>query len=279
MGRRVIALSSEVTTMRDGTQLGYTMCQGSRSNGDQQLVLIHSLAMDRSFWNAVVSRLPEDIDVLVYDCRGHGRSEKSDKGYTTDLFADDLSDLMDAVGWPSAVVAGASMGGCVALAFAIDYAERVTGLGLFDTTAYYGDEAPAQWLARAEKAVDEGFGALAKFQQSRWFGEVFLAENPDTVADVLDIFMANDAHAYKRTCIMLGNCDTRPGLASLTMPVRILVGSHDYATPVAMAEVMASAIPDARLRILQGGHHFTPIEMPDEITSELTTLIQETSQI
>ena len=61
--------------------------------------------------------------------------------------------MFAAIGWTSAVVAGASMGGCVSLAFAGRHSARVRGLGLFDTTAWYGAEAPAQWAERADKAV------------------------------------------------------------------------------------------------------------------------------
>ena len=56
--------------------------------------------------------------------------------YTATQFADDLAQLMTHVGWPDAVVAGCSMGGCVAQAFAANYANRTKGACLIDTTAW-----------------------------------------------------------------------------------------------------------------------------------------------
>ncbi len=64
-------------------------------------------------------------------------------------FARDLAELFDHVGWQNAVVAGCSMGGCVAQALAGLYPSRVSALGLIDTTAWYGEDAPAQWRERA----------------------------------------------------------------------------------------------------------------------------------
>ena len=89
--------------------------------------------------------------MLIYDCRGHGASDKPAGPYTTTLFARDLADLMDHVGWPSAAVAGASMGGSISLMFAGAFPQRTNALGLIDTTAWYGAEAPAQWAGRAER--------------------------------------------------------------------------------------------------------------------------------
>jgi 3-oxoadipate enol-lactonase len=75
-------------------------------------------------------------------------------------FADDLADLMTELRWEKALVAGASMGGCVALALAQRHPQRTAALGLIDTTAWYGEEAPAQWEERARKALQGGLASL-----------------------------------------------------------------------------------------------------------------------
>src|SRR5258708_6386761 len=60
----------------------------------QHVVLIHSLAMDRSFWRPVAERLARNASVLIHDCRGHGRSDKTHGPVTVELHADDLADLL-----------------------------------------------------------------------------------------------------------------------------------------------------------------------------------------
>jgi 3-oxoadipate enol-lactonase len=241
-------------------------------------VLIHSLAMDRLFWRPVVERLADHAAVLTYDCRGHGESDKPKGPYTVELFAGDLADLLDHVGWLSAVVAGASMGGCIALAFAAAHPLRTAGLGLIDTTAWYGPEAPKQWAERASRAATAGMGALVEFQTTRWFGDAFRKQRPDVVKHCVDVFLRNEVAAYVETCNMLGAADLRAALPAMTMPTAIVVGEEDYATPVAMAEAMHQAIAGSTLTVLKGGRHLTPLEMPDAIAQELRALMQQANK-
>ena len=143
----------ESIPVRDGTRLAYRLSKG---NGSGRVVLIYSLAMDGSFWDRVAPLLKDHADVLVYDCRGHGQSDKPEGPYTIELFADDLADLLDRIGWRSATVCGASMGGSVAIAFAAAYPERVDGLGLFDTTCWYGRTHPRNGRsARKRRSMTE----------------------------------------------------------------------------------------------------------------------------
>jgi 3-oxoadipate enol-lactonase len=240
-----------------------------------RIALIHSLAMDHSFWDPVVVRLKDVAQILIYDCRGHGASDKPDGPYTIALFADDLATLFDAIGWENAIVAGASMGGSVALGFAARHAERISGLGLFDTTAWYGENAPASWEERAAKARQEGLAGLVGFQKTRWFGDGFREAHPDIVEASVATFLKNDIAAYAETCRMLGHFDLRDSLGGIAVPTAIAVGEEDYATPPAMANALHAAIGNSTLHVLTGGRHLTPLEKPDEIASELRNLIAQ----
>ncbi|MES2756741.1 MAG: alpha/beta hydrolase [Pseudomonadota bacterium] len=254
---------------RDGTELSYRLLKGA---GKGRCVLIHSLAMDASFWDRVAAQLVAAADVLVYDCRGHGRSGDLRGPYSVALHADDLADLLDAVGWPRAVVAGSSMGGCIALAFAAAYPRRVAALCLIDTTAWYGPNAVQQWEERGQKGRQEGMQSLVAFQKSRWVSDAFLAQHGDVVDAAIAVFLANDTAAYLETCRMLGAVDQRAALPGFAFPTRIVVGAEDYATPVAMAEAMRDAIPGATLRVIDAVRHFTPLECPAQIADELKAL-------
>jgi 3-oxoadipate enol-lactonase len=255
---------------RDGTNLAYTLVDAG--SAAPRLALVHSLAMDRSFWAPVAERLAGKASLLLFDCRGHGASDKPAGPYTVELFADDLADLLDHAGWTAAAVAGASMGGCVSLGFAARYPQRTTALGLIDTTACY-DAMPA-WLERAEKAKQGGLGSLVAFQTTRWFGDGFRAAHQDTVQHCVDVFLRNDLAAYAETCRMLGACDLRAALPRLRMPTAVLVGEEDYATPVKMAQELHDGIAGSTLTVLAGGRHLTPIERPDEIAGVLLRLAQ-----
>jgi Predicted hydrolases or acyltransferases (alpha/beta hydrolase superfamily) len=257
----------------DGTRVSYQLLENAGA-GDARIALVHSLAMDHTFWLPVAERLASSASVLVYDCRGHGASDKPAGPYTTELFGRDLADLMDHVGWTSAAVAGASMGGCISMAFAAAFPQRIKALGLIDTTAWYGPEAPTQWAQRADRALKEGLKGLIDFQVTRWFGDAFRAEHPEVVQHCVDVFLANELPAYAETCRMLGAHDMRAALASISCPTTIIVGEEDYATPIAMAETLHNAIANSRMIVVEKARHLTPLEVPDRIADELKRLLQ-----
>lgn len=263
--------TSAFTTF-DGCAIHYTLHAARQANAPR-LALIHSLALDRSIWDGVVRELAGDVHVLAYDCRGHGKSGKRGGPYSAEQFADDLAELFDHIGWPSAAIAGCSMGGCVAQAFGGLYPARATALGLIDTTACYGADASKQWRERAANVRANGLGGMVDFQVSRWFGDQFRAEHPDLVQSATRVFLANDLEAYASTCILLGDADARPFHAAMKMPVAVIVGEEDYATPVAMARQIHEAVAGSTLTILPAARHLTPIERPKRIALDLRALL------
>jgi len=266
----VTAVQSSFQTA-DECSIAYTL---HKADGSNRIVLIHSLALDRSIWDGVAEKLAERASVLAYDTRGHGRSSRVPGPFSMEQFAQDLAQLMDHVGWPSAIVAGCSMGGGVAQAFGGLYPERTAGLGLIDTTAWYGAEAPAQWRQRAATAKAKGLDSMLNFQTARWFGDRFRLEHADLVDSAARVFLTNDPDCYAATCEMLGDADLRPYLRAFRMPVAVVVGEEDYATPIAAARELHEAIRGSTLTILKG-RHLTPIECPDQIADIILGMLIE----
>ncbi len=257
--------------VRDGTSISYAVTGASQP---RRVALIHSLALDGEFWRPVVDILSKKATVLTIDCRGHGASGKPPGPYSVEQFADDLADVLDGIGWLSAVIAGASMGGCVAISFAAQYPLRATGLGLFDTTAWYGADAPKQWEERAQRGVADGMASLVEFQRTRWFGDVFREQHADVVERTIATFVKTDPKAYAETCRMMGAFDLRTKLRALRMPTRVAVGEQDQATPIAMAKAIHDEIPGSTLNVIAGGRHLTPLECPLQIADEIQMLLE-----
>lgn len=252
--------------------LSYTHHPGPKP-GAPRVALIHSLALDRSVWDGVVTRLKDEVEMLTFDCRGHGRSPRTPGPYSTELFARDLAELLDHVSWDRTAVVGCSMGGNVAQAFAGTYPQRVSALGLIDTTAWYGADAAVKFRERADIVRTKGLRSMINFQLTRWFSDPFRANHPEVLERTTDIFVANDVDCYAASCEMLGAADMRAQLGSFTMPTAVIVGEEDYATPVAMARQLHEAIPHSTLCIIAGARHLTPIEFPERITAELRSLL------
>jgi 3-oxoadipate enol-lactonase len=271
---------SDTFTTSDGTSIAYTHRPAPKP-GAPRIAFVHSLALDRGLWDGVVERLEAEAEILTYDCRGHGlsdrrlpRAESRGAGsYTAQLFARDLSELFDRVGWQSAAVAGCSMGGNVAQAFAAEHPGRASALGLIDTTAWYGADAPAKFKERADAARIQGMQALVDFQLIRWFSDEFRSSHPEVMKRTAAVFTANDVDCYAASCALLGAVDMRSYLESFRMPVAIVMGEEDYATPFSMARQLHEAIAQSTLTIVPLARHLTPIERPEQIASELRGLL------
>jgi len=165
------------------------------------------------------------------------------------------------------------MGGCVALAFGGLYPHRAAALGLIDTTAWYGTDAPLRFRERAEAAREKGMEGLIDFQVTRWFSDDFRAAHPDVLQRTSAVFTGNDFDCYAASCALLGDVDARPHLPSLRMPVAIAVGEHDYATPLAMSHELHQAISHSTLTVLPDARHLTPIERPETIAKTILDLL------
>lgn len=261
----------------DGVTLAYGHTAAQRDDAPR-LALVHSLALDRHVWDGVIAELAGQVEIVAVDCRGHGRSSRAPGPYTAELFAHDLSAVLDDAGWSAAVVAGCSMGGCVAMAFAGLFPTRARALGLIDTTAWYGPDGARQFGERAETARAKGLAALVPFQMSRWFGDAFLGAHADVVARHAATFQANDLDCYAAACALLGAADLRAHLPHVRVPATIMVGSEDQATPLSMSEALQRDIAGSRLVVLPGARHLTPIECPDAVAAELRALVARSSE-
>src|SRR3990172_7671568 len=142
--------------------------------GDGPIVLlIHGHSLDLRMWKYQVGPLVDmGYRVLRYDVRGHGRSMVPPSGYTWDNYSQDLAELLDRLNVErpaaeplaaeAAHVVGLSMGGGIALKFALDHPERVLSLTLVDSTLpgfTYSEEFSSSIGALREAVVNEGVRA------------------------------------------------------------------------------------------------------------------------
>ena len=100
----------------------------------EPLILIHGAQSDRSIFTGMLPNFTDQFEVLTYDQRGSGQSEKPDVQSTMGMIADDTVALMDHVGFSSAHVYGVSMGGMIAQELAIRHGSAVRSLVLGCTT-------------------------------------------------------------------------------------------------------------------------------------------------
>lgn len=240
-----------------------------RHGSGAPLVLLHPLALAAELWQPLAERLADRHEVFAFDLRGHGHSGWDGRPFSIGDLARDVIAALDALGLDAVRLAGMSMGGSVAMTLAGGHPHRVSALLLADTTAWYGPDAPTAWAERARKATNPRERQLA-FQRDRWFSESFRAQAPEEVERVARIFLATASPAHAAASLAMGALDARPLLPAITAPTQVLVGEHDYATPPAMAELLAEHIPDAQLRVLPDVRHLSLIEQPDALLAALS---------
>jgi len=206
--------------------------------------------------------LPKAFEVLAYDQRGLGRTEKPDIPYAMAVYADDAAALMATQGWDEALVIGVSFGGMVAQELALRHPGRVRKLVLactspggaggasfpFHEIEHLKGEARARRLIPISDVRRDEAWAKAHPEEYARFVELGSA----------DPFADEPGHAMgaHRQLVARAAHDAWERLPQIACPVLIAAGRHDGIALPATQERMASRIPGAKLQFFEGGHLF-----------------------
>ena len=96
----------------------------------------------------------------------------------------------------------------------------------------------------------------------RLFAENFQAQHPDLMRDRREAFLRTDPTVFRAACDALASLDLRGELAKVKVPVLVLVGEHDEATPPPMSHELAGLLPQAQLKIIAGCAHVPQLQAP-----------------
>lgn len=247
------------------------------------LVFLHAYPMGRQMWEPQVSFFAaRGYRVLWYDCRGFGLSEAPGEVscYGQETSVEDLRALLRALGIPRAALCGLSMGGSIALNFAIRHPEALSALTVCDTGS--GSEDPAALAATvtgwAEAAERGGIPAFLESLLAHPIFGGFAARGEGEAATLRRLVGSHPAHGV--ACTARQTLARRPPIYALedrlkvlTVPTLILVGERDHPC-LAVSRFMAGTIPGAEFVVMQGAGHFTNLEGPDEFNRVLLAFLQ-----
>jgi len=239
--------------------------------GDPVVVLIHGLVVDNlaSWYFSIAPAIATRAAVLLYDLRGHGRSEQPPAGYTVDDLALDLRALVTAAGLEGRplVLAGNSTGGLIALRFALRYPELVDSLVLID--AHVGQSRFGEQMAGTLELEGE--------ERTRKLGELFGDWVDDHTADgqpdadveaTLRLFrrvstrrrnpLVSVADGLVKNTTLIADLRATPPtsdeeLRSLAMPILALYGEHSELRPE--GERVAALAPGCVVELVPGATH------------------------
>ncbi len=230
------------------------------------VLLTHGYSADSTMWRDQVSALRDDHRVIVWDMRGHGRSDYPDDQslYSETHTVADMAALLDHCGIDTAVIGGLSLGGYSSLAFHLAHAHRTRALMLFDTgPGFKKDDARDAWnkyaLSRADALDRDGLSALSssdEVQQAQHRSADGLARAARGMLTQRDAAVINS-------------------LPNVAVPTLVLVGADDT-NFLAATDYMAAKIPNAAKVVIPDAGHAANIHQPaafnDAMRSFLATL-------
>lgn len=255
------------TARVNGIDLAYTIEPGAQP-GRPWMVFSHSLAADHSMWWPQVDAFAATYNVLRFDTRGHGASSAPAGAYTLAMLADDLLELLSAVGIERCHYVGLSMGGMIGQAAVLRDPRPFQTLVLADTSSRIPPELHPIWEARiAAASTPAGVGAVAQATLERWFTAPFREREPDAVAKIDRLIRSTKVAGYVGCSRAIMQLNLTHRLEQIRCPVLVLVGEQDPGTPPAMAEDIARAIRGARLEIIPQAAHFANVEQAERFNS------------
>lgn len=225
------------------------------------LFLFHSLLSDRASFDAIVPELAKSFRVLVPELPGFGRSQAVSGGLAA--VADRMAEAVrDAAAGAPAIVLGNGYGGFVALQMAIRHPDIAARFVLADCGAAFSEAGREAFRNMAAASKAKGLAAITDVAMRRLFAPDFQAAHPDLMADRRAAFLRTDPQVFRAACDALASLDLRPELAQVKVPVLVLVGEHDEATPPPMSHELAGLLPQAHLEIIPGCAHVPQLQSP-----------------
>jgi 3-oxoadipate enol-lactonase len=254
----------EIFVCPDGGRLRYC----AAGTGDP-VVLIHGLGLDASMWDPQWPVLRREFRAIRYDLRGFGGSTAPQAPYS---HSDDLLGLLDFLGARPAHVVGLSMGGRLALRFALDHPQAVKSLTLVDS-ALEGHSWTRGWTQAMNAIVAAAGSGGPEAAKQLWLThDLFAPAQRDprlaaTLAAMVERYSAwhwTNADPVRRSA-----SPASEALSTLRCPTLVMVGELDLPDFTAVARRLAAEIPHATLHVISGVGHMANMEAPAAVNELL----------
>ncbi|HEY72686.1 MAG: 3-oxoadipate enol-lactonase [Anaerolineaceae bacterium 4572_32.2] len=245
----------------------------------QPILFIHGLGSSGRDWEPQIAffsqserRSSAHYQIVTFDVRGHGQSDKPPGPYSIRLFADDTAELIKALDIAPAHVVGISMGGMIAFQLAVSAPDLVKSLTIVNS-------APELVL----RSFEERLRALQRLLIThllgmRKMGQVLserLLPKPEH-AELRRIFVErwaeNDKRAYIDSMKALVGWSVADRLGDIRCPTLVIAADEDY-TPMSLKEAYVAQIEQAELVVIQDSRHATPVEQPEQFNQALMTFL------
>ncbi|EMA40631.1 alpha/beta fold hydrolase [Halococcus hamelinensis] len=266
--------SGTVTVEVGDERVGLRYFAAGEEHEGPPVVLLHGIGLDAATvsWRHALPALADDRRVFAFDFPGHGESDHL-RSYTHQRYLETLDGFLGALDIDRAALAGISMGGGVALGYALDAPERVERLVLVDS---YGLGRDAPWRPGGSMLLNVpgfdgllGAGLSNPMAVAASLGGIAVDPSPGFVADVQRAVGPAAARAlgewqrdeFRATGLKTCYLDR---LAEVELPTLLVHGREDPIFPVHWSERATQEIPDARFVAFEACGHWPPREYPEK---------------
>jgi 3-oxoadipate enol-lactonase len=255
----------------------YVNVEGGRiaydeSGSGSAIVFVHEAIADRRMWDRDFDRLVTSHHVIRYDQRGFGESPEANANFSP---VQDLKSLLEATGTSRAVIVGASMGGRIAVEFAVSHPEMTSGLLLIAPGPPSGLE--TEMLPEATKEFEED-GRLSKAMARAWSDH----RVDDAIELVRQLWCSalqgsaleafrrmireNGPEVFEDRSFRFAQNEPEPAvprLSRIKVPVEIVLGDRDAPLQKHFVNFLAAHIPNSHVEIIHGGDHMPNLSRPE----------------
>ena len=266
-------MPSFVVDIPDGQLYGVEAGHGA------PVIFLHAGVCDHRMWQFQIDDLSADIRAIAYDRRGFGQS------FSKDVEFDDVDDLlvvMDTLKLEKAILVGCSMGGGVALEFALRFPDRVAGLFLVASSmrgapvpaATAQEDAIEAEYERIEAAADDK--ALNQFEADVWLegvGQKSGRVAPELRALFLEMNGTQISHPHPGRHVQRSPYFER--LGEIDVPTLLLAGTYDFSYYRHVNEMAAERISDSVNHMIEGSAHLPNMDNVDQFNALLSDFLAQ----
>ena len=197
------------------------------------VMLVHGFGEDGSIWEKQREALEQFCKLIIPDLPGSGKSERLEEG-SMEIFADVLQSIVDAENINSLVMIGHSMGGYITLAYAEKYGSKLTGFGLFHSSAYADDPEKVETRRKGIRFIrDNGASKFLEQAIPGLFSEKTRIERPEIVQEIISRYTNFEAESLVQYYeSMIARPDRTKVLTDSNLPVLFILGKYDNAVPL-----------------------------------------------
>lgn len=235
---------------------------GDEVKKERSVLFIHGAGSTGKRWFKQLEALGDNYFAIAIDLPGHLPSEGSccDQVF---LYREWIKEFVDAMGLVNPILAGHSMGGAIAMDYALKYPDETVGLILVATAANFDvNRERLQALGRGEYEAEWARQGMA----------------PSAPKDMVDRFieesMRLDRHTRYVDMLAVDRFEEK-GIHNIKCPSLIICGTKDVGTPPPLSEKLARRIKNSELILVEEAAHYVMMEKPEEVNCAIMEFLKQ----